>query len=418
MNRLKREIHYIYWKKDSKLVYLTQEEFAYKVRSLEIQGLTRIGYNTLTSAYIQGKTYSVKKEHDYYILYLRENNEFIRYTTNSFDNNKNTQDTKGGFAISIVNSKFKELSNTTMKSAFDTVEEEFKRCIPKQFYYLSKQHLNKALKMSSIDSSSHYPANMRGRLPDAHTMIKVEGTVKPNEEYPFAFYLNSGHCAEYEVFDTHNWFNYGDKLWQRLFRFSPKENWHFNNINEEDDVTILMKASPYELTDVIDYFYHIKETYDESTQEYQDAKLVMNAFIGMLHEKVYNKYKYAHLVAICIARGNQKILDQAVKIGLHKIAHICVDGIIYTGEEQYGINEKKLGEYFQEFRGAFGKISSINRYIFMKGDDIIKAKWSGVNRVNGKTITNDTITSLDSQYDWYKVDPLKELIYEEKLQKE
>lgn len=418
MNRLKKEIKYIYWKRESKVIYLTQEEFANKIKSLEEQNYTKIDYNTITSSYRESNTYSIKREFDYYILFLRENNNFVRYTTNSFDNNKNTQDTKGGQAISIVNSKFRELTKSTMKVAFDTVEEEFKRCIPKQFYYLSTSHINKALKMSSIDSSSHYPANIRGRLPDAHTMKRVKGTIQPNEEYPFAFYIKSGHCAEYEVFDTHLWFNYSDKLWKRLFRFGIKEAWKFNNIKEDEDETILMKASKYELTDVMNYYYNIKETYKEDTQEYQDAKLVMNAFIGMLHQKRYVDYKYAHLVAICIARGNQKILDQVVKIGLHKIAHICVDGIIYTGDEQYGSNTKQLGEYYQEFKGVVGKISSINRYIFMQDNKVVKAKWSGVNRINDTPITKETIHSLDDQYEWYKIDPLKELVYEEKVQEE
>ena len=53
-----------------------------------------------------------------------------------------------------------------------------------------------------------------------------------------------------------------------------------------------MKASKYELTDVYNYFYNIKQTYEQDTEEYNDAKLVMNASIGKFNQKKYSNYKY------------------------------------------------------------------------------------------------------------------------------
>lgn len=405
MNKLEHQIKYIYWSKESIAVHLTQEEFSEKIKSLE--GYTRINYTTSRTPY-RDKVYAIKKKHNYLTLYMREDNKYIRYTTNWFDSDK--VQSRGSNAIHLVFNKFSELTHTTMKSAFGTVGEEFKRCIPKQFTYQNTRYFDRQIRASSIDACSHYPASMSGRLPDSHTAMSVRGTVEPNAEYPFAFYIKSGHCAEYGVFDTHDWYSYDKSLWTSLFRLSKTDEYRHETIKRDEDITILMKSASYSLFDTFNYYYQNKEKCDSDSKEYQDAKLVMNASIGMMHQKNYKNYRYAHLVAIALCRANQKILDTITNIGLVKIVQVCVDGIIYLGDKKYGSDTKALGKYYQEFTGITGKVSSLNRYIFMSDDNVIKFKTQCMNRTKDNTeITLESIHSLDDQYTWWKYDPLKEL---------
>lgn len=413
MSRLNFES--IYWNGETKLINLTQEEFKDKVDSLE--GYTRIPLTSSVDKYLFEKCYSVRKSYNNLILYMVDNGKFVRYGTNWLDSTKNETHGTGSKAISLVLDKFTEVTGSTFCKAFGTVEERFKRNVPKQFIYTNPKHLNKQKRLGSIDACSHYPANMRGRLPDAHTAIIVKGRVEPSEEYPFAFY-KSGHCAEYQVFDTHNWL--GHKYYcMNLFRYDfKKEDFAIQNVPDELEETTLMKASDYQLDEVYNYFYHIKSTCTPDTPEYQDAKLVMNASIGMMHKKNYDRYKYAHLVAIALCRANQKILDMCSVIGDEWVAHVCVDGIMYVGPEIYGNTDKKVfGEYYQEFYNCIGKISATNRYIILdENSHVEKAKWGGMtNYTDGRRITLESIVSLDDQYNWVRVDPLEELKNEKTL---
>ena len=272
--------------------------------------------------------YRRKTNQDILMIYLLENNKYKCYLTNTYDDNKNKRDIYiGPRAYSLLSSKFKELNNVTMNQAFGATQEEFKRCIPKQLCYFNKKFLNKEILYSSIDACSQYPASICGKLPDARTAVVKEGTIAPTADFPFAFYINSGHCAEYKVFDTHDWINEDQRLWQYLFRMRKTESWTLKQeLTDDKDITILMKPSKYELTDVMTYFYNLKEQVsDHESEEYKNAKLVMNAAIGMMHQKKYSTNKYAHLVAICLGRANQKILDTARKIGLNSIAQIVVE---------------------------------------------------------------------------------------------
>lgn len=394
-----REIKYIYWRKEAEIITLTQEQFRDKYLELDSKR-TKVKYSSIRANYTDS-TYSIKVDGNYKMLFFWNSKYFI-YSTNSYDSNKNlSSEYEGSEAIKTLSSEFKARNNISMVKAFGTVEESFKRCVPKQFYYLSQNYLNKELVASSLDACSQYPSCMCGRLPDSHTMIEVKGRVEPNEEYPFAFY-KSGHVAEYGVFDTHNWrFNY---FFKQLFRYTEYiskngqkwYNWPIQPCKDDDEVTYLMKASKYTFTEVWNDFYS-KRDIDEK------AKLVMNSAIGMMHTRKYKNYKYAHLVAIAIARGNQKILDKADIIGYNNIIQICVDGIIYKGKA-IGVDFKKLGAFHQEFTNCDFKISNFNKYIAMEGNKCVKAKHGNCNT----DITEDKdIVSLDDQYKWKLVNPLE-----------
>lgn len=401
-SKVYHELTWIYWRHEGTLVKLSQRDFQAKYNELKAKR-TIIKYTCKRDVYSDESVVAIRNISDYTMLYLKENRKYMIYTTNNFDDEKNLEDNhKGSRAIQSFSDAFKLRNNTSMLKAFGTAGEQFKRCVPKQFMYKNDSYLHKHLIASSLDGCSQYPSNMCGRLPDSNTMIEIKGRIEPNAEYPFAFY-KSGHVAEYQVFDTHTWeFN---PYFYCLFRFNEwinkdgvkKYNWPIQPCKDEEEVTYLMKASKYTLDDIWQEFYD-KRKVDN------DAKIVMNSAIGMMHTEKYTSYKYVHLVAIAIARGNQKILDMCQRIGYDNIIHICVDGIIYLGSKEYGVNYKQLGVFNQEFTGCDFMISNVNKYIAMKNNKCVKAKHGNCNE---NILPDEQITNLTEQYNWIHVNPLE-----------
>ena len=392
-NVVYKQIHYIYWRKEANIIRVNQEEFENIYKDIKKEK-ELIDYTTKRECYSNQLTYSIKVSGNYKMLFTRTKNKYFVYTTNTYDNTKNElEEYSGSRCMKLFRQQFTSTNNISLKLAFGTVPESFKRCVPKQLAYVNQSLKNIDLKASSLDGCSQYPSNMCGRLPDSNTMIEVKGRVEPNEEYPFAFY-KSGHLAEYGVLDTHNWTT--NKYYSYLFRFpSTKEKieWPIQPCKDEDEVTYLMKASKYTLDDIWKYFYERRKTD-------KNAKLIMVAAIGCMHRRKYIKDdKYAHLAAIAIARGNQKIIDKARLIGYDKVIQICVDGIIYKGSQVYGVDHKGLGLFYQEFTDCDFKISSYNKYIVMKDNVCIKEKHSGCD-LNIKS--QEEIKDLNEQYKWEK----------------
>lgn len=273
-------------------------------------------------------------------------------------------------ALVKIKEEFKKRQNKSFKACFGTTEGKYQRCIPKQLIWSKIGHYVGSA--SSIDFSSHYPACGCGSLPDSHTAISYKGTVKPTKEYPFAFYLKSGHIAIYNEVDTHNWLYEPNIPFEQLFRtktLKKPDNIKvfddlFNKyVSLDEDETVLMKASEYTLDDIWEYFYNIKQTYNEDTEEYKVAKLVLNAAIGQMHRKVYTRDKYAHLAAIIIARANQKAIDMIHTIDWTDFIQVATDGIMYKGNKQYGVDNKYLGAPHQEYLGCDCRFEGLNAYM-------------------------------------------------------
>ena len=275
-------------------------------------------------------------------------------------------------ALKTVKDEFKIIHNESFKTVFGTVEQNILRCVPKQFYW-SKKANYKGL-ANSVDFSSHYPAAACGILPDSHNAICYKGTVKPTKEYPFAFYIKSGHIAIYGELDTHLWLcnRFGKRT---LFRDKTVRK-NFDDRFKEDvlpseDITILMKAAKYTLSEVYYKLYNARK-------DDEDAKLFLVASIGQMHRKRYVRDKYAHLAAVIIARANMRMLNLTSKISLDDIIQIQVDGIIYTGLKKIGIDDKYLGAPVQE---AYQQPCEWNRMGFYKlrlNNGKIKEKHQGV----------------------------------------
>lgn len=395
-NMIYKKIHYINWKAEAKIIVLTDDEMVEKLK--EVQSTREKAKSNTKRIEFDEKHYGLDKKGDYVSLYLFEKGRYVIYKNNFADEQKNKTQMNQAKRVDLTfDLKFRELNGISLRKAFGFVEKEFKRCIPKQFYFVNRRLIDKVLYASAIDACSQYPSGCLGLLPDSHTMKKIQGRVEPSEEYPFAFY-SSGHCAEFNKFDTHKWM--GKKFAPYLFRLLKDESYPLLiTLPESEEVTFLMKASQYTMDEVWKYFFEIKNTKQKDSEEYMQAKLIMNKTIGCWHRKDKSKkdimsyedngsYQLAHIVSIALARGNQKILNMIDAIGAPYIAHICVDGIIYLGDRQFGQEKTELGAFTQEFIGADFKMKGMNVYCAMKNGECVKFKHGGFDLLNGEEIQN------------------------------
>ena len=401
-NELSHLSKYINWRREANIVNVSNDVMNSLLAEIRHEKV-KLDNLTVRKDFMSKNGYYVRRKGNYLYVYVKEDDSYKIYTTNTYDNTKNEGDVKtvGKAAMIALHNKFKSIHGCEFKKAFGYVDEEFKRCIPKQFAYRKKDDTGKIFtNVSSVDGCSQYPSNLMGLLPDAHTAKEVKGVAFPDEEYPFAFYIKSGHCAQYGVFNTRSWMDSG--FGEELFRLKQKDKWCWRPVKFDEEITILMKASKYNFNEEMQYFYARRK-------EDPDAKLVMNASIGMMHTRTYSKYKMAHIAAIAIARANNSILEKAKSIGKLRILHLCVDGIIYLGSDIKGVDYKELGVYHQEFVGCKFRMINNNAYIVMKGDEVIKVKHGAYDHnKDGSPITIETTKSLMDSDNWVVVNKVTE----------
>lgn len=390
--KLSNAINYIYWKKEATYEKVDFKRFNEIADRLAVEG-KKIEKTTKREAYTD-HCYSIGYKANNKSIYLYENGKYFVYYTNYIDDEKNKRESSPGQdGITKVSNKFKKDNEVSFKVAFGYVEEEYKRCIPKIFSYSRPSVYGKIIKTSSVDFSSHWPFNIQGRLPDSHTAVRYEGTVKPTEEYPFAFYLNSGHVAEYNRFDTHTWVKH--EFVDAMFRYGKDKFPHNILLEPEKDVTVLMKPSKYELGKYYKEFYDMRNTY-------KDAKLEANASIGFMHTKEYKRYKMAHIVAIALGRAQQATIDAMDLVGTMFVVHAVVDGFIYKLPLKIGQDEKEFGALHQEWVGKLTMINATNQYIVMDDNGTcIKVKHGGYEcYADGTEITEETVKNFKDFEKW------------------
>lgn len=415
MTDMWKKLNYISWKNEAKRILLSNEEMKAKLK--EVMANRKVAAtNTKVSDFIGEDTYKTEIYGDYVELYMCENGKYVIYCNNLRDSTKNNTD-KPVRADRIFQQKFIELNGCGLEKAFGYMGKTLKRCIPKQFDYINKKYINKTLIMSSIDASSQYASGCLGALPDAHDNEYYDHYVEPNEEYPFAFYA-SGHIAIYGELDTHKWVD--NPLFPNLFRLRKNDDWPFRYLDKDHEHTILMKKSAYNMDSTWKYFYNIKQSYPKDSKEYTNAKLVMNQVIGQWHRKDKDKkraftyddngsFQLAHIVAVAIARGNQKILNKVEELDLNAVAHICVDGIIYIGDEVFGQPEANLGVFCQEFVGVPTVIRDINVYM-AKNEHNYKFRHAGYDLINGEEIDDDKQYNFTDLYNLSQKERIGDMI--------
>lgn len=340
------------------------------------------------------------------IYLIDENRNKYIYTTHEFDISKNFREGKEGRqAKSIVALDFLKSTGKTLRKAFGYSDEEVKRCIPKAFQYLNPKYKEKIVEDVCYDDiSSCYPSKICGRLPDWRKRKEIQGIAEPTEEYPFAFYVKGGFLAEFGVFDTRDWLL--TDLAPKLLRIGKKEDWPINVIKPEEEITVLCPASDYELTEIYQKHYENKAKFEEGTEEYQKAKLVLNSSIGYMHLSKYDEFKLAHIAAVVIARSNNLLYNTYKELGRNNVVHLVVDGIIHKGKP-LGSKVKSLGKYHIEFENAKFIMKGSSQWIAQLPDGKFVFKHSAFNATTDGTDIND-VKDLNDIFKWCKIQTPRE----------
>ena len=405
MNR--SDFFYINWMKDAKIFNISTSEFAEKCQLFKKNGKEKEGSKTVKSEWFEaaketGEAYMNERVGNYLrLLTFSFENGWVVFSTNTFDESKNEKkEYKPTVAFSKFRSEFAKMHESKdanfFSRTFGSTPEAFFLAIMKPIYYFNSFFEGKKIKCGSIDRSSAYPADACGCLPDAKTAIIIEGYAEPSEEYPFAFYMKSGHVAEFGKFNSREWLDLPLEL--NIFKFKDGRDKPSYYIPKEEDETVLMKPAKYKLDDLWEKYYDRKEN-SKSEAERAFAKSVLVSIIGCWHMKNTMRgyqYKYAHLAAIVIARANFECIQKMKEIGFSRCVHVIVDGICYAGEDEHGIYEKKLGKWKNEAVGADGYFKGTNYYMIKKEKEVIKARHSGYNFFkDGKPIDESMLKNFE-----------------------
>lgn len=253
----------------------------------------------------------------------------------------------GKRAYDILDDHFKEEygDDISLFTAFSGMKYKneytiIKDCIPKPVCSMEKKAYGKIFDgCYKIDISSAYPNEASKALPTFHDFKHVQGRVIPNEEYPFAFYLKSHHMSIYKEFSTWEW-----TLSKKFYTLYDEM---FSDVDEEEDETILCKASEYQLGDIFRDLYVKKQMGDP------DAKLAMNAAIGWFQKKTCPRL--SHLSAVIIGRCCDRIIKMAkhIESEMNRVLIIMTDAILWKGKLIENIpSQKTLGAFTYEYRNV------------------------------------------------------------------
>lgn len=252
---------------------------------------------------------------------------------------------------------------------------KYRTCVPSPINWASARYTTKTGRIAEncvkADICSAYGTEASKTLPNCRVSLGkvVKGRVKPTEELPFAFYLESGNMAIWNEGDSFELYN------------SPYITCDHSVFCEENqDKTLLLPAAKESLVDIFTELY-------DGRKENEDNKFVMNATIGMFHrrETKYQEDNLWPLAAVIKYRCNKRIVDTCewLKERGQKPILINTDSILWEGEWQdefYEIfsDEKRLGNFTLEYKHCQAVIRSPKVYQIkdVNGGEVI-TRWSG-----------------------------------------
>lgn len=254
---------------------------------------------------------------------------------------------------------FKAFSGEQYKDLYP----QLKNCVPPQIHYAvpSKEINEHCFK---ADVSSAFPAEASLPMPTLKGSMIMQGRVRPTEEFPFAFYLQSHHLAIYDEFDTR-------ELNQCWYEDYYKDRYN-DLVDNEEETTLLCPACQYSFAPIMRQLYN-------GRPEHAENKDVMNKTIGVFH---YNgNPRLAHLSAVIIARCVYKMCVRANYLTWegYKVLHIATDAIIWQGKMSGIVNTgaKDLGRFMLEHADIKTCIRGANCYQYETEDGKVVTKFSG-----------------------------------------
>lgn len=328
----------------------------------------------------------------------------------------------GRNAYLTVDNMFKAYYGKSLKSGFGVLEcgsdlfNKFKFLQMPRPYYLNTSFIKRTLKsVYKGDVSAAFPFELCFSLPDAHirTSKLLDGRVEPTPEYPFAFYLNSHHIKIYNELDTRDIER--SKIYLDFCEYHRLDgsalSTEFKNIPDSKEQTLLMKASTYSLKEIMEELYNKRK-------EDEDAKTVMNAFIGFLQSTKTNWFQNAaHISAVVYARhwAYMSKLYNSIRNNGGTPLQIQVDSIIWVGKPiKEAAQQKTFGCFHSEYENVLFRQKSIGVYAFEINGQIMGVRHQGTLKTDLKPIKKlediDTLTI-------YKPVPTEggEIIYEEQI---
>ena len=378
--KLMHELLYINWQKDAERINVSIDE-----GDILLDHYKEIGIKAKTKTCLREwktpNTYSVEKKGFWTWLYVNTGERLKIFSWHIGDDTKNDGSkwrNKGKIAMQVLNAKFKSRTGKSLYQIFGYSTDVLRKCVGKAPYFTSRRHLDKVIRgVYKVDYSSNYPFNMRGKLPTIHGAMIVPGVVEPSEEFPFAFYLSTGHSAELGRYDTRKWNEY--KFGFQLL-INKDGTLKYSDISEEDQ-TLLCPIASIELTPEMEHFYDIKKKADVNSTEYEEAKHIMNNAIGYMHPATNRQsYRLFHVAAVAINRAGQQMLELLENVDADNVLHVAVDGVITKGKLIRTDSELKLGALKSEIEGADFIMRGNGAYMFFDKDgSCIECKHGGYN---------------------------------------
>lgn len=338
----------------------------------------------------------------------------------AYANHKESNSTMTGIqATKLVDGKFRELTGISINQAFGYINAEpvdsfnvvnedkqeemldYKAMQPfimvwndKRFSGIKLNHYHKA------DVCSAYPYNCH-RLPDYNSRLELKGhyELKDFPEYDFCFYRKSHHIVERDILDTREL--YKDK-WAYKFKRTPND--IIANIDDNDEITVFMKYSKYDMIDTFNELYKQKEY--EKLIGVSDTKSAMVSFIGAMqsvnYSKLTNQFK-GFISAIVYLRHIKYMLNKIHHLEDNncRIIHIATDSIGWIGKDcpEITTDDKYLGAFHKEYTDTEACVKANGVYAIKDGDEFkictqgVSKQQSKVFRENMKDVTD--INNLD-----------------------
>lgn len=371
------ETLYIDWSKDADHeILLTKEEWNVKIKEVKATR-KKTKYKTIGNFFLRGN-YFIEERRGYVCLYIYENKRWCIYKARDAACKPNTKIDTKDVAIQW-SSKFRELNGMSENKAFGMVKGiTCRKFIPSACVFATDNMLIRNTKLKNVhkaDIKSAYAWAMSKPLPDTKSRIIKPGHVEPTEEYPFAFYPDSGHSAVYNEYDTRN-FN---------SRFYPQ--YAYENVPHEE--TWLFKASEYSYKSTVDYFFKLKEESDgEDRQRYKNYLVVPTGMMRpKIHDskgnllpnadKIYGLYLQA---AVILGRVVNRVITIAENLTAERniVLSIATDSIIWIGKDSdYAVSTNNLGDFHKEFTNAEMVIKTTNNYLIKDDTGVYQYKHMG-----------------------------------------
>ena len=370
INRIKRNVLCVNWRRDTELIKISHQEFNAKIAFVREHG-TEVCEYSRKEAWSTDYSYAIEESEWEKTLYVREDGKLVRYTT-SLDERKNDRRKKGvkggHFAFSQINERLMETTGASLYKAFGYVPKDFKRFVPAPLLYQEERHKCCVLHgVKKADVSSAFPYQATLKLPDSHRRKCkiVKGRVGPSEEFPFAFYLKSNHLAIYGEFDTHDY---------KKHHIVP-DVVKYIDVPDDEEETMLMPASKYSLKDIM------QELYDKRKED-ADCKSVMVSFFGYLQStKYWNEENMAHITAVVITRSNERMHRYVDNLIAHhnQVYLVMTDSIAWKGNCMDHVDrEKGLGKFYLEYEDVDLAYTKFGQYCIQKGERVEILKHQGV----------------------------------------